>query len=119
MRAKTVNEDQNFERGKDPKASLGIGGVEFTKQLGNLVKEWEIGVGKSVLGKTITAIMYELQPNGYDGIEETKTVNVTEIDNIYTLGMMGTRNFNYHLIVKTDNGKRYCMDLDQKIYIEK
>jgi hypothetical protein len=25
MRAKTINEDQNFERGKDPKEAIGIG----------------------------------------------------------------------------------------------
>jgi len=118
MRAKTINEEQNFERGLDPKQSMDIGGIDFSKQLGELVREWEKNVGKSVLGKTITAIMYELRPNGSDGIEKTQTITVTEIDNLYTLGMMGANNSNYNLIVETDNGKRYCMGLDQKIYIK-
>ena len=32
MRAKTINELQDFERGVDPRAAMGIGGINFNER---------------------------------------------------------------------------------------
>jgi hypothetical protein len=33
MRALTINEDQNFERGLSPRASMNVGGINFGEML--------------------------------------------------------------------------------------
>lgn len=118
MRAKTINEEQNFERGKDPRASMDIGGIKFTTQLYEFVKQWEENIQKTLEGRTITAVMRELKSDGNEGRTKNQTVSVKEIDNIYTLGYMGENNSNWHIIVITDDKKRYNFSLDQKIYIK-
>ena len=113
-----VYEDQNFERGVDPKASMDLGGIKFTEQLYEFVKQWEDNIQKTILGKTITAFMRELKGGGIDGPTKKQTVTIKEIDNIYTLGYMGEGNSNWHLVIIADNKKRYGLTLDQKIYIK-
>lgn len=57
MRAKTLNEVQNFERGVPAKAALGVGGIVLGKELWNrklkYIKEWKDFIEKSFLHKTI------------------------------------------------------------------
>lgn len=57
MRAKTINEVQNFERGAPAKAALGIGGIVLGKKLWDrkleYIKEWKNFIEKSFLHKTI------------------------------------------------------------------
>ena len=75
MRAKTVNEDQHFERGKNPKTALGLGGIVLEKELGYRIEETEKEISlvakaaseeysewlrKTFVGKTITAEMHHL-----------------------------------------------------------
>lgn len=112
-----VYEDQNFERGIDPRASMELGGINFGEQLVKMADEWEEEVQKIVLGRTITAIMTEVLSSGRDGNEKKNTVTVQEIFNIYTMGMMSGRS-NWNLIVIGTDGKKYTMELDQKIYIK-
>jgi len=113
-----VYEDQNFERGIDPRASMDLGGIKFTTKLYEIVKQWEENVQKTLLGRTITAVMRELKSGGNEGATKKQTVTVKEIDNIYTLGYMGEENSNWHIVIIADNKKRYNFSLDQKIYIK-
>jgi hypothetical protein len=57
MRAKTLSEVQNFERGIPPKAALGVGGIVLGKELWDrklkYIKEWKDFIEKSFLHKTI------------------------------------------------------------------
>ena len=57
MRAKTLNEVQNFERGVPAKAALGVGGIVLGKELWNrklkYIDEWVNFIKKSLLHKTI------------------------------------------------------------------
>ena len=75
MRAKTINEANNFTRGMNPKAAMGIGGInlhderqrrledfdnkiEKVKDKAN--KEWQNRLQNLFVGKTITAFMQKL-----------------------------------------------------------
>jgi hypothetical protein len=118
MRAKTINEEQNFERGLDPRASMDIGGIDFGKQFAKMSEEWEEKVKKSIEGKTITASMTELKQNGTEGRTKKQTAMVKEVDNIYTMGFMGGNESNWNLVIETPEGVRYSLTLDQKIYIK-
>jgi hypothetical protein len=118
MRAKTINEVQDFERGIDPRASMDLGGIKFTTQLYEFVNQWEENVQKTLIGRTITAVMTELKSGGNEGRTKKQTVTVKEIDNIYTLGYMGEENSNWHIVIIADDKKRYNFSLDQKIYIK-
>jgi hypothetical protein len=57
MRAKTINEIQNFERGVPAKAALGVGGIVLGKELWDrklkYIEEWKNFIEKSFLHKTI------------------------------------------------------------------
>jgi len=118
MRAKTINEEQNFERGIDPRASMDLGGIKFTTQLYEFVKQWEENIQKTLQGRTITAVMRELKNDGNEGVTKKQTITVKEVDNIYTLGYMGENNSNWHIVIIADNQKRYNFSLDHKIYIK-
>jgi hypothetical protein len=75
MRAKTVNEAQDFERGRNPKATLGVGGIDLAsnyemriddyKKAVQMVtmehtEDWKEFLRKTLVGKTITAEMKQL-----------------------------------------------------------
>ena len=57
MRAKTINEVQNFDRNMPTKAALGVGGIVLGKELWDrkleYIKEWKNFIEKSFLHKTI------------------------------------------------------------------
>jgi hypothetical protein len=53
MRAKTIKEEQNFERGLDPKASMEVGGINLQESFDKMFDDW-ISVFKIFEGKTIT-----------------------------------------------------------------
>lgn len=72
MRERTVNEDQHFERGRNPKTSMGIGGINLLDELSSRIdeleyeigmsvrsadEEWKEWLSKTLVGKTITAKM--------------------------------------------------------------
>ena len=39
MRAKTINEAQNFERGKNPRATMDLGGIIYQEEFQNNFRE--------------------------------------------------------------------------------
>ena len=75
MRAKTVNEEQNFERGQNPKKAMGIGGLDLKDKFEEMVEDletdismtkltanegWEEFLKKSLIGKKITSEMTKM-----------------------------------------------------------
>lgn len=75
MRARSVNEVQNFERGQNPKKSLGIGGIDLYSELEERLDDLDMVIGmetmtagekwreyleKALVGKTISAKMRKL-----------------------------------------------------------
>ena len=73
MRAKSVNEDINFERTGNPKRSMGIGGISLSRTRKDFIDqariEWIDWIEKNVVGRTITAKMNKLQKKTKDGYE--------------------------------------------------
>jgi hypothetical protein len=57
MRAKTINEVQNFDRNMPTKAAIGVGGIVLGKELWDrkleYIKEWKNFIEKLFLHKTI------------------------------------------------------------------
>jgi hypothetical protein len=114
MRAKTLNEVQNFERGKGPRASMEIGGInlqeDFAFDFAALFERY-INKLKKLEGKTITCHVII----GFEPTQKTLTV-----------GQMfdaGFKMSSADMIQLTQwfegiNGDRYQMDLTKKIYIE-
>ena len=75
MRARTVNEEQKFERGKNPKEALGVGGLDLYNDVVQRVEDLDYEIGqvkfgldekyqedleKMLVGRTITAYMEKL-----------------------------------------------------------
>ena len=113
MRAKTINEVQNFERGKNPRSSLGIGGVQFGvekyKMKEKLKKDWADFVKKTLMGKTITGTFNKLKGDIIERNWGEYTVKVKVISNL-DIDDMG--------IVVSDENNRYIIPGDGKIFIE-
>jgi hypothetical protein len=122
MRAQCINE-LNFERGTNPRASMEIGGIDFTKRLEDALNKWKLEVAEKVLGKIITAEIRKIvksSPNS--NIRRTldaekMSIKVDEIQNIYD--SQCTREGRPLFVLKfiTDE-TLYSVDLDQKIWIE-
>ena len=122
MRAKTINELQDFERGVDPRAAMGIGGINFNERFNNFSEEWKTSIEKAVLGKSITARMKEFGMDNRgrsweSGIEMT-TIKLKEIDISMPQRFSGMDMF-FNAYLTSEDGKRYEIDLDQKIFINK
>ena len=70
MRAKFVNEEQNFERGLHPKQALGIGGINLAEERFRRRKEleddWRFFLLTLLDGKTISAKMEKVKDKGKD-----------------------------------------------------
>jgi len=142
MRAKTINEDQKFERGKDPKSSMNIGGINIYDEYDSKVEalemalqverinadnEWSEYLEKTFNGKRITAIMRKLPSLSREKL------NVKTIDNEareFTIVVQDTNSSQalsdgagrggYNIvptiiIADTDNNM-YSMKINQKIY---
>jgi hypothetical protein len=143
MRAKTVNEDQNFERGKNVKAAIGIGGVDvkdiydekkddLLRQISmaktNADEEWEEFLVKTFRGKKITALMTRMTTFNLTTKERSQegqktgefTIEVQDIKPSGALSEALDRNFEIspQVIVADMDNKIYSMKLNQKIYIE-
>jgi hypothetical protein len=144
MRAKSVNEAQEFQRGKSPKAAMGIGGVNLMDiyedkmmylqmDIENIKREadeeWEEYLMKTFIGKKITADMITMTTFNLETGEKTPdsarkrgnfTIDVKDIKPGEPFTEAIGRNVHFLpnvIVVGTDN-KIYTMRLDQKIYIE-
>jgi len=142
MRARTVNEDQNFERGKNPKAALGVGGINLYDLYQNKMKdlegeislakintdaEWEEYLRKNFVGKRITAVMTRMvtfniktKERSLDAQKHGEfTIEIQDIKPGENLSDAIGRNVEIspQAIVADMEGKIYTMRLNQKIYI--
>jgi hypothetical protein len=143
MRAKTVNEDNNFERGRNPKAAIGIGGInlfeiyqEKMDDLNNEIamtkfhanEEWSEFLTKTFVGKKITAHMTRMvtfniktKERSLDGQKSGEfTIEVQDIKPSEDFSDFIGRNVNIapQVIVADMDNKIYTMRLGQKIHIE-
>jgi hypothetical protein len=143
MRAKTVNEDNNFERGKNPKAAIGIGGINLSEiyqekmdDLFNEIamtkfhanEEWSEFLTKTFVGKKITAHMTRMvtfnlktKERSLDGQKSGEfTIEVQDIKPSEDFSDFIGRNVNIapQVIVADTDNKMYTMRLGQKIFIE-
>jgi hypothetical protein len=113
MRAETVN----FERNNNPRAMLGVGGINFNKKFNDLFEESM----KSLEGKTITArmIRHWTERGGIskESRNSMQTIKATNIDAPH-LESFGGFNYRWKIYLDDDKGNRYSMSLDQPIYIE-
>jgi len=120
MRAKTINEELDFERGVDPRASMEIGGINFNKKFNELVDEWIASMEKALVGKTITAVMTKFWTErggiSKEGRTQKQTIKLAEIDISMPQSFQGTNMF-FRMYLTSDDEQRYRMDLNQKIYI--
>ncbi len=143
MRAKTINEIQNFERGKNPKSAIGVGGINLseiyqekmdelerdiaiTKSHANL--EWSEFLTKTFVGKKITAHMTRMvtfnlktKERSLDGQKSGElTIEVQDIKPSEDLSDYIGRNVNIspQVIVADMDNKIYTMRLGQKIHID-
>jgi hypothetical protein len=121
MRAKTINELQDFERGLDPRATMEIGGINFNQKFNDFVDQWEISIEKTLVGKTITAKMKkfwtEKGGRSMEGRLQKQTIKLAEIDISMPESFQGSNMF-FNSYLTAEDGQRYEMDLNQKIYIK-
>jgi hypothetical protein len=122
MRAKSINEVQNFEKGIHPKQALGIGGISLGMERYNMKKkfkeDWNFLLLTLLDGKTISAHMNKVRGNGFDKDPYYNgwgnyTVKVKE----WELDEMGEDGRS--IFITSDDGDRYILPIDdKKIYIE-
>jgi hypothetical protein len=118
MRALTINEDQHFERGLNPRASMNVGGINFGKILADGYKElwdkWWNNIVDSLVGKTITAKM--TKANSYSMMRTVKVERLLEP--VTTIGSDEEIHVSLYFI-DTEGVVYYLGHLDsQKIFIE-
>ena len=141
MRARTVNEAQNFERGKDPKESMGIGGIDLAEEFETRLDELKMGISglkvtedeewynylvKVLVGKRITAEMtlmptMDVNTKAMKGKREfgKYTVEVADIKPTDNLSDIVDSPFTraYPEIIVADTEKNiYTLKMDQKIH---
>ncbi len=117
MRAKEIN----FERGLDPKASLGIGGINFQETFDKVYDDW-MSTLRSLEGKTITGEIEkywaEIGGNPKEDFRK-RSVKVKKFDNHANVESMGGgRAVNWKIYFYGDDGFRYSLNLDQKLNIQ-
>jgi hypothetical protein len=83
MRAKTINEVQNFERGIDPKQSMDIGGIDIPQTYRDIMDEpkrkWE-EFKKSFIGKTISGNFFVKKNSRGSGYKTDATIKVDDAE---------------------------------------
>ena len=146
MRARTVNEDVNFERGRNPKKSMDIGGLDLATDYQRRVDEyrqsvegttlshtdeWKEFLRDTLVGKNITAEMKKLPTISKSGKTQTPfergefTIEVKDVLPTWGMG----EDFSVHLnegpfqqtppklIVADMDNNMYELSMDQKIHL--
>jgi len=115
MRAKTVNEQQNFERGQDPKRSLGVGGFDFKKikedTWGQGIQDWKDFLN-SFNGKTISFVAQPDFDTPY--VKAGKRITKKVKDWGFNEAMY---NHVWFFDANSHPHKQYYIDLDHKVYV--
>jgi hypothetical protein len=82
MRAKTLNEIQNFERGQDPKKVLDLNGIVPSKKFYEIFKkakqEWYTYIKELLEGKTISGDINEFKASSYEWRPISKSIKVIQ-----------------------------------------
>ncbi len=141
LKPEYLNETQNFERGQDPKAAMGIGGVELMDDYNERISDLKVDIEdlksaysesykdyiREILpGKKITAKMSTLPTISKDGKSKGKyesgefTITVQDAMPSGNIGEEATRSgygASPSLVVADMEGNMYQLNLDQKIRI--
>ena len=112
MRALTINERINqFERGLNPKAAMGVGGVKLEEAFNTIIKpsidKWEAYLQKTLTGKLISGNFMKYFDKKWTRVENV-TIRVALIANWESSGDIN---------VKDTEGITYAISLDEKIHI--
>jgi hypothetical protein len=117
MRAKFVNEDQNFKRGVHPKEALGLGGINLGRIRYDMKKkvqqDWDFFLLTILDGKTISGHMNKIRDKGVEieGEWGNYTIKVDEWD------MEDINSPSIH--IQTRDNDMYILPIeDKKIFIE-
>jgi hypothetical protein len=117
MRALTINEIQKFERGLNPKAAMGTGGLKLEDAFNTLIKpsieKWEAYITKTLVGKLVSGTFLKFDKDMHAGgkagwREVTETFRVNSITNWEPDGTIN---------VKDVEGVSYVISINQKIHI--
>ena len=114
MRAKTVNEVQEFERGLNPKAAMEIGGIDLEKVCNNTaikgLKEWNKYL-QQFIGKKITFSrdMSQYASEMYRKLNKKYTCVVNDVGINWQL----PRDVQF----TDENGDTWHVDIEDKIYV--
>jgi len=114
FRAKFVNEVSGFERHRNPKQALGLGGIDLYQELQDIIErqkyEWKEYLDKLLLGKTVTVNAIRMINSDTGSKEEGSgnfTFKVKKIfarktdENSNTLGLSDGKY--YYIVVIDDN----------------
>lgn len=115
MRALTINELMRFERGLNPKAAMGIGGVDLQNAFNQILKDpidkWEKFIVKTLVGKRVSGsfLVFRTTEHGRKWVPiENATITVKEIKS-------WERDGDINLVDET--GDTYSIQLNKKIHI--
>jgi len=134
MQAKKVFEVQNFERGKNPRATLDLGGIVLEKEKRKKHQEmkdaqkdaevianqqWEMYLQEILVGKKITAKMTSLptmnvKTHVMTGKRETKDFTITVQD----ISTQELTDLLINIVLADTENNMYAISLDEKIYFE-
>lgn len=144
MRAKKVNESQNFERGQGTKKALGLGGLNLEELLDERVEdlemqlsmtkltadeEWEEFLRKTLIGKKITSEMTKLPVVSMKGeklgpmlgerITDEFTIIIQDVKSSSKLSeALGQFSTYLSLIIADSNKNLYELKIKDKIYFD-
>lgn len=139
MRARKVNEVQNFERGQDPKKALGIGGLDLQSKFEEFIEDlemnismskltqdeaWEDFLQKNLVGKTITADLDPLMTIKKSGKSIPKkprgeyTIKIKDVKASNELSKSLERFSGEHNIIVADTENNMYSMKKGKIYFE-
>jgi len=117
MRAKFINEEQNFERGLHPKQALGLGGINLSQERYDMKKklqqDWNFLLMTILDGKTISGQMNKIRDKGVE-IENTwgnytVTIDEWDMEDINSPG----------IFIDTKENDRFILPFNnKKIFIE-
>ena len=128
MKARLVEDKQNFERNQHPRASMGVGGIvyqdEFGDEFRDFVMKWQMRLKTDLEGRTITTKGYKYaDPPDKSKSWGTWTIKVAEVlepgMNFDTTSKRSSGDLEISLWVVGEDGNRYDLGiLDKKIYID-
>lgn len=117
MRAKILNEIQNFEKGQDPKKALDLGGIVPSKKFYEIFKkakqEWYAYIKELLEGKTISGDIRKFNPSNYHWEPISYPIKVTLVKYEFNSG----DGSGIKVFTKSNNDEFYIAP-GSKIYIK-